>query len=138
MWLVSLRDCIARSWWGLILSEHDTEPTELAGGLMKVILAGVLLWPSETFSAGRIYGLLAVLPEPIWGSVMLVFGIVHLGSLRSGVRVWRRWMALVGFLIWFTWSISFFVGNPANTGGAVYLLLALAQGWAHVRLGRPA
>jgi hypothetical protein len=133
-----IRDTIKTSWWGLILAEHDTEPTEMFGGLMKLLLAVLLLVPVDTFNRSSVYGLLSVLPEPVWGAVMLVFGGVHLLSLRHGNRHWRRWMALAGFLIWFSWSVSIFVGAPSSTGGVVYLLAALAQGWVYVRLGRPA
>lgn len=138
MWTIRLRESIRSSWWGLILSEHDTEPTEMFGGVMKLLLAGVLISPQDTFGSARVYGMLSALPEPIWGAVMLVFGTVHLLALRHGVRAWRRWMALTGFLIWFTWSVSFILGSPSNTGAVVYLLAAFGQAWAYVRLGRPA
>lgn len=136
--LRSFRDALRSSWWGLILVEHDTEPSEMFGGAMKIGLAGVLAYPNDTFgSTTRVYGMLSILPEPIWAVVLLVFGVVHLAALRSGVRSTRRWTALAGFLIWFTWSVSFFLGNPANTGGVVYLLVACMQAWCYVRLGRP-
>lgn len=135
--LIALRESLRRSWWGLILVEHDTEPTEMFGGMLKVLIAVVLLLPLQTFSGNRVYGMLSVLPEPIWGAVLLVFGVTHLLALRSGNRAWRRGMALAGFLIWFTWSVSFFDGNPSNTGGVVYLLAATLQGWCYVRLARP-
>lgn len=138
MLAVRLRDAIRSSWWGLILVEHDTEPTEMFGGLLKLLLAGLLLLPYDTFGGARVYGLLSVLPESVWAVVLLLFGCVHLLALRHGVRTWRRWMALAGFLIWFTWAISFVLGSPSNTGCVVYLLAALGQAWAYTRLGRPA
>jgi hypothetical protein len=133
--LRSFRDLIRTSWWGLILSDHDTEPTELAGGLLKLALATVLVMPTDTFGERRIYGLLANLPEPFWACLLFTLGIVHLAVLRHGNLHWRRLMALAGFVIWFTWSASFFLGNPSNTGGAVYMLAALGSGWCYVRLG---
>lgn len=134
--LVALRDRIRSSWWGLILSEHDTEPTEMSGGLLKLGLAVVLLTPRDTFGSSVVYSLLSVVPEPIWGVVLLVFGCLHLGSLHNGARSWRRAMAGVGFLIWFCWWVSFALGSTASTGSVVYLLAAFGQGWCYVRLGR--
>ncbi|HEX5204804.1 MAG TPA: hypothetical protein VFW27_33210 [Actinoplanes sp.] len=129
-----LRDIVRGSWWGRILAEHDTEPTELAGGLMKVLLGLVLLTPLDTFGGARVYGMLSALSEPAWGAIMLLFGAAHLLALRSGRPSWRRTMCLAGFMIWFTWSVSFWLGNPSNTGGVVYALAALAQAWCYVRL----
>lgn len=135
--LVMLRDAIRSSWWGLILTEHDTEPTEMAGGLLKLGLAAVLLTPPDTFGGSPVYWMLSAVPELVWALVLLVFGCAHLGSLRAGHRAWRRLMSLTGFLIWFTWWVSFVLGNPASTGAVVYLLAAVAQGWCYVRLRGP-
>lgn len=135
--LRSFRDRVRASWWGLILTEHDTEPTELFGGLLKIGLAIILVMPLNTFGSTRVYGMLSVLPEGIWAALLLLAGTLHLRAVRTGRRSLRRTMALVGFLIWFTWSISFIEGNPANTGGVVYFLCALMQGWVYARLGRP-
>jgi hypothetical protein len=122
----------------MVLAEHDTEPTEMFGGLLKLLLAAVLILPHGTFESSRVYGMLSALPEPVWAAVLLVFGVVHLAAIRGGDRGRRRMMSLAGFLIWFTWAASFFEGTPTNTGGVVYMLAALMQGWCYVRLGRPA
>lgn len=128
---------IRHSWWGKILAEHDTEPTEVASGVMKVGLGLFLLLPGQTFT-NPVYALLAALPEPLWGGILVVLGVVHILAVRDGSRVWRRRMALAGFLMWCLFTLSFALGNILNTGCVVYGLLAFGQGWCYIRLGRRA
>jgi hypothetical protein len=136
MRLAAVPRYLRSTWWGLILAEHDTEPTEFGGGLMKIGLGALLLTPADTFGSSRIYTLLSALPEVGWGLLLIFFGILHLAALHDGNRSLRRMAALAGFMIWATFSLSFFLGNPTNTGFVVYGLLACAQGWCYIRLGR--
>ena len=135
--LRALRAWVSSSWWGRILAEHDTEPLELGNSLMLFGLGALLA--SDRTSTFRttplVYDLLAALPEDVWAAGMIALALAQLASLRANRRRVRRLAALGAFLVWFTWSVSFALGNPFNTGWYVYLLAAVGQGWCWIRLG---
>lgn len=132
-----MRDSVQRSWWGLILAEHDTEPVELIGGGTKVAMGIWLLLPWKTFAASASYSVLSILPEWIWGTFLLCVGLLHLAALHSGHRSWRKWAALVGFLIWSSFGVVFVWANPVAIGWIMFLSVGIAQMWASIRLGMP-
>lgn len=135
--LTTLRAKLRTSWWGRILAEHDTEPTEFAGGLMKLVLGSQLVAPVETFTNSASFRDLSVLPEWLWGVLLLIFGFGHMFAIRDGHRKWRRWASGIGFLIWFALGATFLHASPNSLGAWVFLLAALGQMWCYVRLGGP-
>lgn len=135
--LIRLREWMRSSWWGRILAEHDTEPTELSGGALKVMLGFWLLLPWQTFSSSPTFERLAVVPEWLWGGVLLSIGVGHLAALHDGYAPWRRGASLAGFLIWFSMAVTFVFANPPAMGWLLFMLAALAQGWCYIRLRAP-
>jgi hypothetical protein len=133
-WLTTWRDRLSDSWWGRILAEHDTEPAELSGGALKIALGFWLLLPWQTFTSSPTFESLAVVPEWIWGGVLVCVGVMHLAALRDGYRVWRRGACLVGFLVWFSMACTFVIANPPAMGWLLFMLSALQQGWCYIRL----
>ena len=122
------------SWWGQILAEHDTEPTELAGGLLKVVIGGWLLLPLQPFEASATFTQLDVLPEWAWGLALLAVGCGHLWAVWDGYVPWRRAASMLGFCVWFTLAVLAGWFNLAGLGLPLFALLAAGQGWAYVRL----
>jgi hypothetical protein len=133
--LVAFRDMIQRSWWALILAEHDTEPTELSGGLLKAVIGFWLLLPVQTFSNAPAFEAVSVIPESAWGVFLVVVGVLHLAALRNGHAGWRRWAALIGCFIWCAMGLTFMAANPAGIGPLLFVGAGLAQGWCYSRLG---
>lgn len=133
--LVSCKTALRGSWWGKILAVHDTEPTELAGGLMKLVIGSQLLLPLETFSTSVAFRDLSILPEWLWGSLLAIIGILHLAALRDGYRPWRRVASAVGCVLWFALGTTFLHATPGSLGAWVFILAALGQAWCYVRLG---
>lgn len=127
---------IQASWWARILAEHDTEPTELAGGALKVVIGVWLLLPARTFSSSPAFGVISVIPENYWGVFLVVIGIGHLAALRNGHPAWRRYAALVGCFVWCSMGLTFLVANPSGIGSLTFLAAGIAQGWCYSRLGR--
>ena len=134
-WLRSFRDQIRASWWGRILAEHDTEPVELSGGALKVLLGCWLLLPLDSFGSSPTFAALDVIPEAALGFLLLGVGIGHLLALRDGYVPWRRMASLIGFLVWFTFAATFVWSNPPAMGWLPFLLSAAGQGWCYIRLG---
>lgn len=132
--LLRFLDGAARSWYGLVLSQHDTEPAELSGGLLKVLIGAWLLLPWDTFSSSPTFAVLSVLPETVWGGALVALGLWHWAALRSGDRDRRRLAATVGYLIWFSFSVLFVTTNPPALGWACFLVAGLAQLWVSLRL----
>lgn len=125
---------MARTWWGKILAEHDTEPTEFSGGLLKVLVGAWLLMPWSTFASSPTFETVEVIPEWAWGSLLVTTGIGHWLALRNGSVRWRRLACLIGFVFWFAFGTTFWIANPRGFAVVVYGLLAAQQGWAYVRL----
>lgn len=134
-WLRMLRDTILDSWWSRILSRHDTEPTELSGGLLKVCIGCWLVSPLQTFSSAPAFGTISVIPETLWGLFLVFVGIGHLAALRNGHPAWRRWASFVGCFIWCAMGLTFLSANPAGIGPLMFLAAGLSQGWCWSRLG---
>ncbi len=134
-WL-RVRRMMRASWWGQLLAEHDTEPTEFAGGILKIGIGSWMLWPSDTFGSSPTFAAMAaLLPEAVWGTLLCLAGIAHLTALRLGRPGPRRLLAMVGFLVWFTLAGSFLWSTPASIGFPLFALLAAGQGWGYIRLG---
>src|SRR5688572_6041806 len=131
--LTALRDTIRRSWWGRILAEMDTEPVELMGGGAKIVMGVWLLLPFQSFTSSPTFAALSVLPEWLWGTFLLCVGLFHLAALRDGYRGWRKWAALVGFLIWVSFGTVFVWTNPPAIGWVLFMSVGGAQMWASIR-----
>lgn len=131
-------DRASRAWWSLILAEHDTEPAELSGGVMKALIGGWLLLPMDTLASSPTFAALTILPEAVWGGTLAVLGGYHLAALRSGERDRRRQAATVGYLVWFSFAVVFVTTNPPAIGWIAFMMAGLAQLWVSVRLGRRA
>lgn len=114
----------------------DTEPVELSGGLLKLLIGFWLLLPLQSFQSSITFTALAVVPEWAWGAFLVVVGIGHLAALCDGSPPWRRAASLVGFLTWFTFAAIFVHSNPAAFGWAAFAVIAGQQGWAYIRLGQ--
>lgn len=131
--LIGWRDAIRRSWWGRILAEHDTEPTELSGGILKVAIAFWLVLPWQTL--GPAFGAVSLIPELWWAVFLMVVGIGHLAALRNGFPAWRRWGSLVGVFVWCSLAISLWLNGSLGLAPLLFLGAGLSQGWVYCRLG---
>lgn len=131
----SVRATLAGTWWGLILSEHDTEPTELWGAFGLILYGAWLMLPFSTFGMSQVYADLAILPEWSWGLAFSIVGLACLVALRNGHRAWRRFAAIMAFLTWFMLGAVFLHGAPTSAGALVFLTFAASTGWTYIRLG---
>lgn len=130
-----IRDWLTRCWWARILAEHDTEPIELQGATLKILLGFWLLLPWDSFDASPTFRYLDAIPETAWGTFLLITGFIHWYTLRSGYREMRRVSCLLGFLVWFALTVVFLVANAPAIGFAAFFVVALGQGWSYIRLG---
>jgi hypothetical protein len=126
---------LAATWWGRILSVHDTEPSELHGGISKIAIGSQLLLPYSTFAgAPAVYRDFMAIPEPVWGIAFLVAGVGHLAAIRRGARGWRAASSAIGFAFWLVLAFLFFHANAGTLGGVLALGVAAEQGWCYYRL----
>lgn len=135
-WLARWAERLSRAWWALVLAEHDTEPAELSGGLLKVSIGCWLLLPLDTLGSSPTFAALTVLPEWLWGAGLAALGVAHLFALRSGDRDRRRQASTIGWVVWFSFAVTFVVTNPPAFGFLAFLLAGLAQLWCSLRLRR--
>lgn len=129
---------LACTWWGRILSEHDTEPTEMAGGILKVLLGAQLLLPFDTFGSSTTFRDLQSLPEWLWGVALLSVGVSHLVALARGSAFWRRQFAFIGASVFLGLTGIFLHTSPSSWGAWVFCLAGVWQVWCYVRLRVPA
>ena len=130
-----LRDLIVTSWYWPIVRDFDTEPAELLGVILTTLWGLWLLLPMQTFHSSVAYNALAVVPEWLLGSVLLVIGMHAGAALRDGRVSRRREAALSMFGGWFAIAAAFAWGDITNTGVVVYGVVAVAAGWVYLRLG---
>lgn len=124
---------LTHSWWWAILREHDTEPTELSGGMLKVTIALWLLMPFQALSPA--FGAVTLIPEVWWSVFLLVVGIGHLAALRNGYPAWRRWGSLVGVFVWSSLAISLWANGVVGLAPLLFFGAAFSQAWVYLRLG---
>lgn len=125
---------IKRSWWGRILAEHDTEPAEFRGALLKLLMGFWLVLPLDSFQSSRTFATLSFMPEFVWGWLFLILGALKLYYLRQGSWKSRGTMAFIGFLVWFSLGLVFVSTNPPALGWIMFMLAAAEQGWCCIRL----
>lgn len=106
------------------------------GGLLKIVVGVWLLLPWDTFASSSTFRVIGVAPEWAWGTVLFLVGSGHLVVLRDGSRTGRRRASLIGFLFWFSLGSVFVFSNPPALGWLLFMMSALGQGWAWIRLGR--
>lgn len=132
-WLRSLGNTMACSWWMRILQEHDTEPTELSGGVLKVTIALWLLGPWQALSPA--FGAVSMIPEIWWAVFLMVVGVGHLAAIRNGHPAWRQWGSLVGVFVWSSLAVSLWVNGVVGLAPLLFLGAAFSQAWCAIRLG---
>jgi len=130
-----LRSRIVCSWWGRILAEHDTEPTEFAGGVLKLALGIWLAFPFSTVFSSPTFRVMQVAPEWGWATLLISIGTFHLWALRGGYIRWRWAASTIGFVVWFSLASMFLVSNIAAIGWILFMGAAAAQCWVSIRLG---
>lgn len=129
------------TWWGKILAECDTEPTELImGGFLKWSVGTWLFLPLDSFASSPTFSTLRELgqefPEYFVAIALMSLGAAHMLILRNGNRTLRKYASFIGALIWFSLAFTFIWSNPAAFGAMLFLAAAICQGWCYIRLGR--
>lgn len=119
-----------------ILTDYDTEPTELGLGCLSTVFGLWLLNPwIDTYAAAPSFRLLAsVAPEWFWGLGFLALGLLRFRSIHDGSLAHRRRVSFVGALAWWSLWASFTLANPAATATVVYGVIGAAAIWVWVRL----
>jgi hypothetical protein len=115
------------------LREHDTEPTELSGGVLKVTIALWLLMPWQSLSPA--FGAVSLIPEFWWSIFLMVVGVGHVAALRNGHPSWRRWGALVGFAVWCSLAITLLINGAVGLTPLLFFGAGFSQAWCYLRLG---
>lgn len=110
----------------------------------SVIILGVYtvvwgLWVANpfwsVFGQAKLFSTLAlVAPEPFWGTIAIICGIVTvIGALKRSYRPLVRGAHACGWH-WFMISIFYFIGDPLNTGGITALTFAIVAAYIYLNL----
>lgn len=124
------------TWWGRILAEHHTEPTELIlGGFLMCLIGAWLLLPMDTMERSfALAGLSYYVPEEVWGYLLMLWGLVHMTFLRTGVTLYRARCSLIGCCIWSGLTLLVLYTSPSAFRVVLFGVAAMAQGWCYIRL----
>jgi len=116
------------------ISGFDTQVIELLHACLLVVWTLLLILPPPLFATSKTFTTMgALLPEQVWGVVgVTAFVIVFLG-LWTDRPFWRRLGSMTGVMWWGFVGTSLVLGNPASTGGWVYLVFANFLGWAYIQ-----
>jgi len=121
-----------------LLWRRDFDSAEFLTAMIAVVWGLWLLNPAWiTYTVSPSYAALALLvPEEILGAAMVVVALSQIVALLIDARCWRRVTALMMAAAWMFAGISFLWSNVPDSSGPTYVLLALAETWAFLRLGR--
>lgn len=127
---------LSRTWWGRMLANCDTEPTELLmGGFLKWLVGTWLMLPLQSLQGSPTFsGLTEMLPEPVWGLILMVLGATHMMSLYNGSIRYRRWSCFISMSLWAGMTFYSLWVNPPAFGVTLFLTAAICQGWCCTRL----
>lgn len=131
-----MRDYLRKTWWGAILADMDTEPSELLTGAFLIWLLGLWMFlPYDTFRSSPTFAMIGYLaPEALWAVLFLSFGALQMIILRQGSRYWRGVMSFLGCMLWSSLTSSFIYTNPGGIGWILFFSAAVSQGWCYIRL----
>jgi len=121
-----------------LLWRRDFDSAEFLTASIAVVWGLWLLNPLwTTYTVSPSYAALALLvPEEVLGTGMVIVAISQIIALIFDARAWRRVTALAMAGAWTFAGISFLWSNVPDSSGPTYVLLALAETWAFLRLGR--
>lgn len=121
---------VRRLWWA------DPTPIEVQMALLLTLVGAWLLAPPPTFASTSAFAVLARPGELVVGVILLVLGGAGLVAVARGAPIrWRRAGMFAAAGVCASWSMSFWLGNPAGTGWLTWAVLALGPMWAVIRLG---
>lgn len=112
-------------------------PIEFLTAVMCLVWGAWLLLPFDTFHSSHVWMKMeAAMSEWAWGAFFLSTGLAHiLVFFRVGISgrtIWEFW----NFAIWTYVGITFVQSLPGSLAGPTYLVFALANAWAYLRLRR--
>ena len=117
-----------------ILLDYHTELLELFLGVYAFTFGVWLLLPFQTFTSTSSYEIMQRLAsEWIWGMAAASIGAVQIVSVVWMFAWGRKWDSLLATFFWSVIGITFLLSNWSSTGGALFSLMALIEGFIHIR-----
>jgi hypothetical protein len=105
-------------------------------GLMMLLWGFWLMLPFKTFTDSPVYYVLDNLAhEFTWGVIAFVIGAAIMHFIIKKLATEASIMCLAAGYFWSLVGAAFLIGDTGNTGGVVYLTLAVYHFWLYKRLG---
>lgn len=129
LWPMKLRELF----WG-----KDPEPLEGLSVFVKLTFGGWLIGPGiNAFrdNGGELPVISRWASEPVWGTVLILLGVLQgLAIIRGSISV-RRWIAMVNAAVWMFVAAMFVSVDPRISAVPFAIVLGLGQAWVHLVLG---
>lgn len=117
------------------LFTYDWEVIELQGAIFKIAWGLWLVMPFQSYRAAG--GITASRYENYWAIALLVLGVLHFWSIKSGHLKWRRRFTFIAFAFWlFTILV---VGQSSWSSPLIpfFVIIAFFMALNNIRLGMP-
>ena len=113
----------------------STRSLEVQNGWSAAMVGLFLMLPVETFSTASGYTvfLKSGLPEPFWGALFLVLGVLQLVAAFQNRVIPRRIAASLLACLFGVYVAAIAVGNPASAAIPFVLPMVVGQVWAFYR-----
>ncbi len=135
---------VARLWWGVAGHFHTRAPEWFAAACLFQ-MGWTLFVPPASFPVSHAWdSMAAMLPEEVWGAIMLMIGGLRLAALTVNGSFRRfRWSPHVragtAFLacgVWLQVVLGIWASAPSSTGLGTYRLILVLEFWNMWRAAR--
>lgn len=116
-------------WW----VNADTRAVEALAALVALTFAVVLLLPGDLFDLSGYRVMRALMPEAVWGGILLLQWALQSMAMCGNVRFLRFPSALFALLLWTLIGSCFWMVNPAALASYVFFWIAIFMGWVILR-----
>lgn len=119
-----------------LLLETDVEGMELVSILASISWGLWVITPSwDAFGSSPTFSAMAsIAPELYWGIAVLWLGVSQLIALLLDMRRHRVFFNSIACMLWMGMAATFWFSNYQATASVLYPCIALAGGWASVRV----
>lgn len=122
----------------VFLLSDDTFAYSIWHSSLLMVLWGIwMMLPFDIAASVEAYVTLGQFASPFtWGAIAFVIGVSRMHFITTHKKISVGLMSLIAGYVWTIVGIAFLVGNVANTGGIVYLMLGLYDFYVYKKVSQ--
>jgi hypothetical protein len=135
-WLGNYYDLVVRR-IGELMSGDSYAYSVYHMSLLMLVWGVWVVLPPDTFNDVPGYEQMARLASGfVWGTVAIILGACKMHFIMAHMRTHLSVFCLIAGFYWSLVGVSFLFADSVNTGGPVYLMLAVYEFWLYKKLTR--